>query len=344
MYARELVTALGAAFPGDQLELYGHRLRRPAAEIDATLPANARLHRSRVPAGALSLAARAGLGADVLLRAADVVHWTDYVALQTRHAPIVATVHDVCPLDLPECYTSEQRMILSAVLRRSADEAAQIIVPSERVQADLRRHYPEVAAERIAVVPHGCRPLPAAPPATDLGAYVLFVGTLQPRKNLARLIDAFHAMHPRHPRTRLVLAGRPGWMADDVLERVAAYADVLHEPHADAVRLSALYRGARAVVLPSLAEGFGLPVLEAMQCGRPVLVGADTACSDLAGDAAVAVDPQDTAAIADGLLRLLDDESLCVKLGARGAARAAAYTWERSAHATRAVYERALRS
>jgi glycosyltransferase involved in cell wall biosynthesis len=343
VYTQELVAALGATFPEDRLELYGHRLRRPAGTADTKLPVNARLHRSRVPAGALNLAARAGLGADVLLADAEVVHWTDYVALKTRHAPVVATVHDVCFVDLPACYTAEQRRALEAMVRTVTAEAARIIVPCTRVRADLQRHF-DVRGERIDVVAHGCRPLPAVPAATDLGRYVLFVGTLQPRKNVERLVLAFDAVHAAYPDVRLVLAGPRGWNDAALLDAIVQRTHVRHEPVADAARLSALYRGAIAVAQPSLGEGFGLPILEAMHCGRAVLVGADTACSDLADDAGLAVDPLDTDAITAGLKRLLDDDVLCAELGARGRARAAAFTWARAARATRAVYERAVRA
>ncbi len=338
------MAALATAFPDDRLELYGHRLRRPRERPTAALPPNARLRSSRVPAGALSLAERAGLGADVLLGAADVVHWTDYVALGTRHAPVVATVHDVCFADLPACYTTAQRAAATVLVRRVADEAARIIVPCDRVVGDLRRHF-DVEADRIDVVPHGCRPLPDGPPAVEHGAeYVLCVGTLQPRKNVERLIEAFDAVHAQHPRLKLVLAGPVGWMADGIRVATLARAHVVHEPEADAARLAALYRGALVVAMPSLAEGFGLPVLEAMALGKPVLVGADTACSDLAADAGLAVDATDVDALATGLLTLVADEALRQRLGARGVERAAAFTWERSARLTRAVYAKALQA
>ncbi len=305
------------------------------------LPANATLHRRRVPAQALSLAAKVGLGADRVLGDVDVMHWTDYVALETSRAPVVATVHDVCFEDLPACYTPEQRVRLRAVTALVVERAARVIVPCERVRLEVVRHF-AADGERVDVVPHGCRPLPEVPPAAGLGRYVLFVGTLQPRKNVERLVRAFDRVRAAHDDVRLVLAGEPGWLSADVLRAVAQREHVLHEGGCDGARLSALYRGALAVAFPSLGEGFGLPVLEAMHCGRAVLVGADTACSDLAGEAALAVDPTDEAALAHGLLRLVEDAALRATLEARGLERAAPFTWERAAAKTRAVYERAV--
>jgi len=344
VYVRSLVPALAAAFPGDRLALYAHRWRRPVGAPDpAPLPAGVRLHRRRLPAGALALAARAGLGADRVLGGVDVMHWTDYVPLETTRARVVATIHDVCFVDLPEGYTEAQRRRLVDVTRRIVARAERVIVPSVRTRDDLARHF-AMAPKRIDVVPHGCRALPEVPPADDLGRYVLFVGTLQPRKNVRRLIEAFDAVQQDHADVRLVLAGAPGWLAEDILSAASSRPHVVLVPDFDAARLSALYRGALAVALPSLGEGFGLPVLEAMHVGRALLVGHDTACADLAGEAALAVAPTDADEMTHALLRLIEDEDLRAALGRHGRARAAGYTWARTARATHAVYEKAIHS
>ncbi len=341
---RELVGALAAAYPEDALELYAHRLRRPeGAAPPAELPPNATLHRRRLPARALALAAQAGLGADRVLGSVDVMHWTDYVPLETSRAPVVATVHDVCFASLPDCYTDAQLTGLAEVTRTIAAQAARIIVPCTRVRGELSQQF-AVEADRIDVVPHGCRPLPDVPPADDLGRYILFVGTLQPRKNIERLVEAFDAVHAQRPDVSLVVAGGRGWLDEGIVAAMAQREYVAHAGDVDADRLSALYRGAIAVAFPSLGEGFGLPVLEAMHCGRAVLVGADTACSDLAGAAALAVDPTSVEAISAGLLCLVQDEDLRTELQARGPDVAAPYTWERSAAMTRAVYAKAVSS
>ena len=342
VYVRELVDALAQAAPEDELELYGHRFRRPhgrAAEVSGG--ANVRLHDRRIPAPALALAERAGLGADRLLGAVDVLHLTDYVSLGSSKAPVVATIHDVLFEDVPACYPDVLRRRLRGVTSRIVRDATRLIVPSERSRAGLLRHF-AADPERVHVVPHGCPQLPDAAPERGFGPYVLFVGTLQPRKNLGTLLEAFDRVHRVLPEARLVVAGPRGWMDQDLVAGIAARAFVRHEEQPTRARIAALYRGAQVVASPSLEEGFGLPVLEAMTCGVPVVVGRDTACADLAGEAGLAVDARDPAALADGLLSLLQDASQRAVLGDAGRMRGAPYTWARTARETRAVYERAI--
>jgi glycosyltransferase involved in cell wall biosynthesis len=339
VYVRELVAALARAHPEDRLELYAHRLRRPR-HVEPAAPAhNVRLHRSRMPAPALALVARAGLGADRLLGSVDVVHQTDFVALRTSTAPLVATVHDVLFESLPHCYTPGMRRRLAAVVRWTARAARRIVVPAPRTAHALIERF-GVPRSSIDVVPHGPRTLPSAPPATELGDYVLAVGQTGPRKNLPRLVRAMRRADQGGD-VRLVVVGAGGWMHREIREALTGAAFVHHEGAVDDERLGALYGGALCLAYPSLGEGFGLPVLEAMARGLPVLVGAGTTCADLAGEAGLAVDPLDEEAMGDGLTRLLADEGLRALLGAAGRARAAAYSWARTARETRAVYARA---
>jgi glycosyltransferase involved in cell wall biosynthesis len=341
---RELVAALGAAFPDDRLELYAHRFRgNGAAATPPALPPNARLHARRIPWRVQEVLGRLGFGADRMLGGADVLHATDYVTLPASRVPLVATIHDLLFEDLPECYTPAMRRGLRWTTRRLLRSARRVLVPSERTrEALLRTHGGDPG--RVDVVPHGARPLPGAAPAREHGAYVLFVGTLEPRKNVPRLLEAHDLAVARVGAFRLVVAGARGWDDEGTMAAMARRPLVAYEGPVGPERLSALYGGALAVAYPSLGEGFGLPVLEAMAAGKPVLVGADTACSDLAGDAGVAADPTDVEALADALAFLVADEALRARLGARGRERAQAYTWERAARATRACYERAIGS
>jgi glycosyltransferase involved in cell wall biosynthesis len=342
VYVRELVAALAACAPEDELELYAHRFRRPhGATGEAPAGDNVHLHERRVPAQALALAARAGLGADRLLGDVDVLHLTDYVALGSSKAPVVATIHDVLFEDVPACYPPVLRRRLRGVTSRLVRDAARLIVPSARSRDGLIAHFAADPA-RVHVVPHGCPALPKVAPAQEYGAYVLFAGTLQPRKNLGALLAAFDRVHGVHPDLRLVVAGPRGWMDEDLVAGIAARAFVAYEGQVSRERLSALYAGARFVAVPSREEGFGFPVLEAMTMGRAVLIGTGTACAELAGDGGLAVDVGDPEALAGGLLALLEDEDLAVRLGAAGRARSAAYSWARCARETRAVYEQAI--
>lgn len=341
-YAQRIAGALAQAFPSDRFAWYAHRLRERAARRPlAAVPANVRLHERRWPSLATEASARFGLGADRLLGGVDVLHWTDFVPLRSTRAAVVATVHDVLWTTLPECYAPGMASALDAFLRRARRQVTRFLVPSERVRRELsvRRDVPP---ERIDVVPHGAPDLPEGPAAPGRGVYVLCVGTLEPRKNHLRLLQALDRVRARGRDVRLVLVGARGWLDDAVVAAVAARPWVAWERAADEAQKAALLRGARVLAYPSLGEGFGLPVLEGFAAGVPVLVGADTACSDLAGDAALAVDPYDPEALAAGLERLLDDEPLCRGLVERGRAVAAAHTWEAAARGTHACYERAL--
>jgi glycosyltransferase involved in cell wall biosynthesis len=337
VYVRELIPRYAATFPEDHLALWGHRLRRRQDPPAPTLPDNARLHAGRFPSQAQSVLARLGLGVDRLLGGADVVHWTDFVSLPASRAAVVATVHDVHFEDLPHCYTPAMRRGLRAVTTHIARHAARILVPSAHSGEALMRHF-GVSGDRIRVVPHGVPTLPKARAVTEYGPYLLFVGTLEPRKNLLRLLEAHRLMAVRGRFAHLVLVGARGWKDEEVLEVIEQQEGVTWEGPVDRRRLAALYRGALALAYPSLGEGFGLPVLEAMSLGVPVVVGRATACAELAGTSGLAVDPEDAWAISEALRRIVGDTALRSRLAARGRRLSAAYTWEQAAAGTRAAY------
>ena len=290
--------------------------------------------------------------------------------------PSVVTIHDLGYLAFPQAHTARRRLELHLTTRWSLRAARRVIAISRATKDDLVRHYGADPA-RIAVVHHGLsagfRPSddPAALARHGLERpYFLYVGTLQPRKNLERLIEAYATAAqllgnavaagggpapgrperipgpgPSAPWPQLAIAGRRGWLSQ-AIERRAAQLGV-----ADSVRflgyvddgdLPALLSGATAFLFPSLYEGFGMPVLEAMACGAPVLTSTTSALPEVAGDAALLVDPADTAAIARGIARLAADPGLRADLRARGLARAARFTWERCARETREVLLGAL--
>ena len=340
MYTRELSDAYARTFPGDALTLWGHRARA-GDRRSVAVPPGARLATGRLPSRAQEVSARLGFGVDRWVGGVDVVHGTDFVNLpvRPRGLPVVVTLHDVLFEELPHCYTPAMRRGLRTTTLRLIRRATRLIVPSSRVRDALLAHH-AVDPDGIDVVGHGVTGLPAGEAAREYGReYVLFVGTLEPRKNLARLLEAHARLDARVP---LVVVGARGWMDDALVDDLHARPRVHWEGAVDAARLAALYRGARVLAYPSLGEGFGLPVLEALALGVPVVVGRDTACADLAGDAGLAVDPRDVDALAAALQRILDDEALARALGERGRVRAAKHTWARAARATRRTYERAV--
>ena len=287
-----------------------------------------------------ALRARLGVPVERLVDGFDVLHLTDYATLRSRQ-PIVSMIHDVSFETHPDCYPVAMRERLAAVTRRLIQRSAHVVVPAARVRRNLIERF-AADPQRVHVTPLGHRDLPSPPTARSGRPYVLCVGTLMPRKNHARLVAAFQALPVLDDAPRLLLAGARGFGDEDLVEAIARSPDVEHVIAPDDATLAGLYAGARVVVEPSLDEGFGLPVVEALAMGKPVLVGEDTTCADVAGDAALAVDVTDVDALRDGLLRLLTEDALRHELVGRGPRRAAQFTWDGTARATRPVYEQAL--
>jgi glycosyltransferase involved in cell wall biosynthesis len=263
----------------------------------------------------------------------DVVHATT-LAIPPRSAPLVVTIHDLAFLHQPSHFTRRGHRFFRRGLEIARGDADLILCPSETTAEDCRRHGFDRTLVRV--VPMGIdRPEATEDEIEEVRGrhrlrrpYLLWVGTIEPRKNLTRLIEAFATLD--HD-LDLALAGPAGWNED--LERLLA-------GMRDRVRilgfvperqLGALYGGAALFCFPSLLEGFGFPVLEAMVQGTPVVTSSGTSTEEIAGGAAVLVDPRDTDSIADGIRRVLDDESLARKLSEAGPARAARFTWERTA-------------
>jgi glycosyltransferase involved in cell wall biosynthesis len=250
----------------------------------------------------------------------DVLHCTTFRAPLRPRAPLVVTVHDVALLRHPEAFPRWHRTSGNRALRAGVLAADAIVCVSAFTRDELLDLVP-VPAERIRVVPNAVDPVFASDGERAEGDYVLAVGTLEPRKNLAAAVDA-----ARLAGVELRVAGAVGWGG------VAAPGWV-GEP-SDA-QLAGLLRGARCLVYPSLYEGFGLPVLEAMACGTPVVTSRGGATEEVAGRAAVLVDPRDPSAIAAGIEeagRRRDE------LVAAGRARAAGFTWSRSADLVEALW------
>jgi glycosyltransferase involved in cell wall biosynthesis len=245
----------------------------------------------------------------------DVLHCTTFRGPVRSPVPTVLTVHDLAILRAPESFPRWHRLYGAAGLRRVLRAADAIVAVSEFT----RREVVELAGvpeERVRVAPNGVDPVFTPDGPRFEGDYVLAVGTLEPRKNLERAVDA-----AREAGVELRVVGARGWGGVDVDGWVGEIPDS---------ELAALYRGARSVLYPSLYEGFGLPVLEAMACGAPVVTSLDTAMAEIVGEAAVLVDPLDVSAIAAGILAA---DARREELARAGAERAREFTWQRSADA-----------
>lgn len=285
-----------------------------------------------------------------------------------RHTNAVVTVHDMGYLHVPEAHTAAHRLYLRLSTAWSAQVARQVIAISQATRNDLVR-YAAIPAEKITVIHHGVakRFQPAAPQTVAetlshyaiTAPYLLFIGTVQPRKNLERVIEAFahidsgwwaadgsenSTVHPPPPTAHLVIAGKKGWLSDAIEQKAAALGIaervrfIGYVPDQD---VPPLLSGALGFVFPSLYEGFGMPVLEAMACGAPVITANTSSLPEVAGDAALLVDPHDTHAIANAMRRLLAEPELRAELAERGKTRAAQFTWDACAAATLKVLEHA---
>ncbi|MEO8258050.1 MAG: glycosyltransferase family 1 protein [Acidobacteriota bacterium] len=357
-YVHQLTRALLAAFPpgaAPELDLtlfsssWKDRLTR-----DASLDGAAIVDR-RVPVRVMNLAwHRLGWPAiERLTRARfDVAHSPHPLLLPSRHAAHVVTIHDLYFLTHPERTRAEIRRDYPALARRHAHRADRIIVPSRFTARDVEQRL-EVPADRISVCHHGrpeWTPREAAP--AD-GGYVLCFGTLEPRKNIGGLLDAWEQLAARRsgggpgkgPLPELVLAGQATEAARPWLDRIARpplAGLVRHVGYVDPARRRELYAGARLLIQPSFEEGFGLPVLEAMTVGVPVVAASRGALPEVLGDAGLLVDPGRPDQIADAITRMIDEDGLAAESAARGLLRSRQFDWERTAHGVYDAYRLAI--
>ncbi len=290
---------------------------------------------------------------DLLTGPLDIFHSPDFVLPPVRHATSVLTVHDLAFLLFPECADQRLRAYLEQVVPRSVARADYIVADSENTKNDLVCLL-DANPDRVSVIPGGVDPhfQPASQEAVadvrrEYGLeqpYVLGVGVIEPRKNFPRLIEAFARFRRQADEPyQLVIAGGKGWLSDETYreaERSAFASDIRFTGYVPDAYLPALYTGARAFAYPSLYEGFGLPVLEAMACGTPVVCANSSSLPEFAGDAAVLVSPEDIGAIASALETVCSGEAMRSQLRGRGCERAGEYRWERSAARLIELYER----
>jgi glycosyltransferase involved in cell wall biosynthesis len=293
----------------------------------------------------------ARLSAEMAARPPDVLFVPSHVLPIVHPRRSVATIHDLGYLYWPKAHPLARRWYLHLSTMYNARASSRVIAVSRTTADDLVRLY-RVPAAKIAVIPEGCgseyRPVSAEAVATVRSRYalperyVLAVGTIQPRKNLDRLVEAFLRVREASGAVQLVLAGKPGWGAAPVLRQIAASGSAVrilgYVPDRD---LPALLGGAEALAFPSLYEGFGLPALEAMACGTPVVCSNNSSLPEIVGDAGLLVPPTDVGAIAGALLLLLEDPALRDELRRRGLERAAGLSWKRCAAATLDLLESA---
>lgn len=287
----------------------------------------------------------------------DLFHATDFTlppSLSTTKT--IVTVHDLSFVRVPDAASQKLKKYLDIVVPRSVHKANHVIADSQATKDDLIELY-GVAPEKITVLLSGIDSryqiikslktsmtirnkynIPNRP-------YIFCVGTIQPRKNYSRVIKALKILRDKHYELDFVIAGGKGWLEDEMYKTIAETGLENHVHlvgFVDDEDLAALYSGAECVAFPSLYEGFGFPVLEGMACGTPVVTSNISSLPEVAGNAALLVDPYDVEAIVDAIQRILDDSELRKTLIERGMQQAAKFTWENSAKQLCQIYNDVL--
>ena len=344
-YSKELIAALCRAGVNVTILQAGKGLRG-----NGTI----RLPGSRLLPGLLTIG-QAEIAWTIRRQKVALVHDpTGCVPLSLTGARRVATLHDAIPYIYPETSTRLDWLIYHFWLPLAVRRLDSIITVSKRSKADILRYLP-VKPENVTVIPEAAAPMYRPMNQAQIEAallrhgirfpYMLYVGSIEGRKNLTRLLEAFAQVRDWSQKWKLVIVGAHKWKYAplfDTLKQLQLTSDVHFTGYVPEEDLPALYNGASVFVFPSLYEGFGLPVLEAMACGVPVVTSNCSSLPEVAGEAAILVDSTDVNAIAVAIRRVLEEPELAATLRAKGLARAGHYTWGRTARETIAVYEKVL--
>jgi glycosyltransferase involved in cell wall biosynthesis len=350
VYSQELLTALGRRDDGLRVTAFANDTGFvcPGVDVRRTRwPAQRPLARIVWEQTALPLA--------LARMDADLVHGLVNVLPLATSTPGVVTVHDLSFVRMPERFPAAKRFYLTRLCAWSVRRARRVIAVSRQTANDLVRFF-AVDAHKVDVVYNGVADR-FTPNDASIASFrsahglperfLLYLGTLEPRKNLERLINAYATWRaqaaPGNRDIALVLAGAQGWFYETIYQQVQSLglADMVHFPgYVPAADLPDWYRAALAFVYPSLFEGFGMPVLEAMACGAPVLCSRAPGIEEVAQDAALTFAPEETADLVRALSAIVEDESLRADLRRRGPVHAAQFSWDRCAAETVDVYRR----
>jgi glycosyltransferase involved in cell wall biosynthesis len=287
----------------------------------------------------------------------DLYHATDFVLPPVgRGIKTILTVHDLSFVRVPETAAPNLRAYLNVVVPRSVENANHIIADSQATKDDLCALY-GTSPDKITVLLSGVDPRFA--PVTDESMlrtvrarygigdqpYIFCIGTVQPRKNYSRVIQSLAQLRAEGIDAQLVIAGGKGWLEDEMYRTLQATQMQEHVHLIGFARdedLPALYCGAALTAFPSLYEGFGLPILESMACGTPVVTANVSSLPEVAGEAALLIDPYDVPALTDAFRRLMTDDAFCSDLIQRGYEQVKQFSWAKAARQLRAIYERVL--
>lgn len=351
-YTQELVTALMTI---DTENEYVAFYNRPSeAQVDpplGCLPHLATNLPNKPWRMSVLLAQFMHLPQDRLFPGVDLFHATDHLLPRLSQVKSVFTLHDLVFRFYPETHMPLNRWFLTLMMPRFLQAADAVIAVSECTKRDAIRLY-GVDESKIRVIYEGVNPCFRLAPSEAISAvrqnhnlpehFILSVGTIEPRKNLNTLLAAYRALRHRGAEFKLVIVGKKGWLYQGFFRRLRELGledEVIFPGFVPDDDLPALYSAADLFVFPSLYEGFGLPLLEAMACGTPVVTSDVSSLPEIVGDAAITVDPHKAEELAEAILRILEDPVLRVRLQNKGLARAKIFSWEDTAKKTLEIYE-----
>jgi alpha-1,3-rhamnosyl/mannosyltransferase len=356
-YTFELARALALYSPPDEFELISPRPFLSTSEnaVEEALPSNLRTVEAQV--GPISRRwFLFGLPRYIRQQRLTLFHGTNYEVPLRKICPTILTIHDLSLLLHANTHEAPRVRRARSRLPLMARAATLIVTPTESVRHEICEHL-KVALNRVVSVPEAPRSifypqnaaatLPTRKRLGIEGDFLLFVGTLEPRKNLPTLIRAFRQiLRETNASLQLVIAGKKGWLIDDFFAQVneSELKDkIIFTGYLPDKDLRALYSSCSAFVYPSLYEGFGLPPLEAMACGAPVIASRIPSITEVVGDEALLVNPTNERELAREVICLLQDESLRQRMARGGLQRAARFSWQRTAQLMRDVYEEAIK-
>lgn len=290
-------------------------------------------------------------------KGSDITHFFNYIVPPFVHGKKVVTIHDMVYKAFPETMNSKTRILLNLAMNKSMKRADAVVTDSEFSRSEIIKYFPQYR-DKVEVVPCGvdCDMFKPVQDRSIIekvkanhninGRYFLYLGTLEPRKNLTRLVKAYEILSRRKEDCPLlVLAGGKGWLYDEIFEEVnkSGLGDkVIFTQYIPGEEICPLMNGAEAFVFPSLYEGFGMPPLEAMACGTPVIVSGSASLPEVVGDCGLIVDAYSEESIADAMEKIADNEELRKQLSEKGIIRAREFSWKKSAEKLYTIYERLL--
>lgn len=359
-YTFNLIKHIMRLAPEHQFSLFGRSGQEPnIGRVTAPLTTDRELdiHLSKMPLKAYYyLWKYAKLSVpDLIIPGGDIFHGTSYLPLSSTHGKNIITIHDLYFLKEQKHVEQKARSFLPSEIKAAANLSDYIIADSESTRNDV--------INLLDISPDKVRAIPLASGENFIflndqeenrqirvkyaggQPYILFVGTLEPRKNLVRLVQAFSLLKKKGCPHKLVLAGKRGWGFEEIfstIRRLGLEQEVCTPDYVPSEELTPLYNGADIFVYPSLYEGFGLPVIEAMACGTPVITSNTSSLPEVAGEAGILTDPEDIEGLAQAMAKVLEDGELRKTLREKGLKQAASFSWDKTAAQTLEVYQSLL--